>query len=151
MQNPFFGFPENGFFWAAKWIAQKRCRIVEYPFRRRTTVRQRRISAREKVKYDKMQATRRADCLPTLKQILSKSSNFHKCLFPKKYISPSLFRSALFRHPRLKKEKTDETISLRPLSPTHKYNEMREYLFQSCISFLASSIIFAAEVAGTSS
>ena len=36
-------------FWAAKWIAQKRCRIVEYPFRRRTTVRQRRISAREKV------------------------------------------------------------------------------------------------------
>ena len=49
MQNPFFGFPENGFFWAAKWVAQKRCRIVEYPFRRRTTVRQRRISAREKV------------------------------------------------------------------------------------------------------
>jgi hypothetical protein len=54
MQNPFFGFPENGFFAAAKWVAQKRCRIVEYPFRRRTTVRQRRISAREKVNMIKI-------------------------------------------------------------------------------------------------
>ena len=39
----------SALFWAAKWVAQKRCRVVEYPFRRRTTVRQRRISAREKV------------------------------------------------------------------------------------------------------
>ena len=47
-------------------------RVVEYPFRRRTTVRQRRISAREKVKYDKTQAIRAADCLPSLKSILVK-------------------------------------------------------------------------------
>ena len=42
-------------------------RVVEYPFRRRTSVRQRRISAREKVKYDKMQEIRVADFLPSLK------------------------------------------------------------------------------------
>ena len=42
----------------------KMCRVVEYPFRRRTSVRQRRISAREKVKFNKTQATReRAACL----------------------------------------------------------------------------------------
>ena len=44
----------SALFWAAKWVAQKRCRIVEYPFRRRTTVRQRRISAREKVNMIKI-------------------------------------------------------------------------------------------------
>lgn len=71
--------------------------------------------------------------------------------FSKKVHFPFTFSVCTFSASTLKKEKTDETISLRPLSPTHKYNEMREYLFQSCISFLASSIIFAAEVAGTSS
>ena len=49
-----------------------------------------------KSEYDKTQAIRRADCLPSLKPILSKIFSFRKCLLLKKYIFPSLFRSALF-------------------------------------------------------
>ena len=95
MQNPFFGFPENGFFAAAKWVAQKRCRIVEYPFRRRTTVRQRRISAREKVNMIKRRKP--ASGFPAFLKIdISESLSFHKCLYPIKTFTPSLFRSALF-------------------------------------------------------
>ena len=95
MQNPFFGFPENGFFWAAKWIAQKRCRIVEYPFRRRTTVRQRRISAREKVNTVKRRKP--ASGFPAFLKIdISESFSFHKCLYSIKTFTLSLFRSALF-------------------------------------------------------
>ena len=95
MQNPFFGFPENGFFAAAKWVAQKRCRIVEYPFRRRTAVRQRRISAREKVNMIKRRKP--ASGFPAFLKIdISESFSFHKCLYPIKTFTLSLFRSALF-------------------------------------------------------
>ena len=54
-------------------------RVVEYPFRRRTIVRQRRISAREKVNTINA-GNPRADCLPSLKPILLKSLSFHECL-----------------------------------------------------------------------
>ena len=80
MQNPFFGFPENGFFAAAKWVAQKRYRIVEYPFRRRTAVRQRRISAREKVNTIKRRKS--ASGFPAFLKIdISENLSFHKCLY----------------------------------------------------------------------
>ena len=71
-------------------------RVVEYPFRRRTSVRQRRISAREKVKYDKNQ--REAAGFPSLnfELILAKSLVFNRPLSLLKIHAPSLFRSALF-------------------------------------------------------
>ena len=76
-----FSLFRSALFGAAKWVAQKRCRIVEYPFRRRTTVRQRRISAREKVNTIKRRQP--ASGLPAfIISILSKSSDFHKCLCP---------------------------------------------------------------------
>ena len=95
MQNPFFGFPENGFFCGSQVGSSKRCRIVEYPFRRRTTVRQRRISAREKVNMIKRRKP--ASGFPAFLKIdISESLSFHKCLYPIKTFTPSLFRSALF-------------------------------------------------------
>ena len=85
----------SALFWAAKWVAQKRCRIVEYPFRRRTAVRQRRISAREKVNMIKRRKP--ASGFPAFLKIdISESFSFHKCLYPIKTFTLSLFRSALF-------------------------------------------------------
>ena len=71
-------------------------RVVEYPFRRRTAVRQRRISAREKVNTVKR---RKSACgFPAfLKTDIGESLSFHKCLLPKKLLTPSLFRSVLFQ------------------------------------------------------
>ena len=85
----------SALFWAAKWVVQKRCRIVEYPFRRRTTVRQRRISAREKVNMIKRRKP--ASGFPAFLKIdIGENLSFHKCLYPIKTFTLSLFRSALF-------------------------------------------------------
>ena len=85
----------SALFWAAKWLVQKRCRIVEYPFRRRTTVRQRRISAREKVNTIKRRKS--ASGFPAFLKIdIGENLSFHKCLYPIKTFTFSLFRSALF-------------------------------------------------------
>ena len=70
-------------------------RVVEYPFRRRTSVRQRRISAREKVNTVKRRKP--ASGFPAFLKIdISESFSFHKCLYPIKTFTLSLFRSALF-------------------------------------------------------
>ena len=70
-------------------------RIVEYPFRRRTSVRQRRISAREKVNTIKRRKS--ASGFPAFLKIdISENLSFHKYLYPIKTFSISLFRSALF-------------------------------------------------------
>ena len=65
MQNPFFGFPENGFFWAAKWIAQKKMQnrriSVSSPYNRTAET----DFGERKSEYDKTQETReRISCLP---------------------------------------------------------------------------------------
>ena len=51
-------------------------RIVEYPFRRRTSVRQKRISARGKVKYNKIKGKPRGFPSSNLESILVKIQIF---------------------------------------------------------------------------
>ena len=78
----------------------KMCRVVEYPFRRRTTVRQRRISAREKV--NTIKGRQPASGLPAfIISILSKSSDFHKCLYQFKTFPFHFFGLHFFSIPKV--------------------------------------------------
>ena len=99
-------------------------RVVEYPFRRRTTVRQRRISAREKVNIIKTQAIRAADCLPSLKPILLKSFSFHKCLLLKKLLTPFTFSVCTFL--AIHQNGLDKNAQSRRISVSSPYNRTAE-------------------------
>ena len=72
MQNPFFGFPENGFFCGSQVGSPKKMQnrriSVSSPYNRTAET----DFGERKSEYNKTQATRRADCLPSLKLILVK-------------------------------------------------------------------------------
>ena len=59
-------------------------RVVEYPFRRRTAVQQRRISAREKVNMIKIKGKPLRLPFLNFELILLKSLNLNKSLYPMK-------------------------------------------------------------------
>ena len=96
MQNPFFGFPENGFFCGSQVDSSKKMQnrriSVSSPYSRTAET----DFGERKSEYDKNQ--REAVRLPFLnfELILLKSLNINKCLYPIKTFPFSLFRSALF-------------------------------------------------------
>ena len=72
MQNPFFGFPENGFFCGSQVGSPKKMQnrriSVSSPYNRTAET----DFGERKSEYNKTQAIRHADCLPSLKSILVK-------------------------------------------------------------------------------
>jgi hypothetical protein len=97
-------------------------RIVEYPFRRRTSVRQRRISAREKVNMIKR---RKSACgFPAFLLIdIGESFSFHKCLYPIKTFTLHFFGLHFFS---VSCNETDKNAQSRRISVSSPYKRTAE-------------------------